>query len=339
MRFGAASLIIWVIVASSMMGIFLVLAYRSRKKALSLFAQTSLVKKLTKTVSTARQKLKLWLIFCGFVFIVFSLLRPQWGFHWEEVKRQGLDIIIAIDTSKSMLAQDVKPNRLERSKLAVKDLLKKLKGDRIGLIAFAGSAFLQCPLTVDYNGFVLSLNDLDVNTIPQGGTSLARAIKEAIRSFEGGIKKYQVLVFITDGESHEGDTLAMAEEAKKRGIKIFCIGIGTKQGELIPLVSEEGGMRFLKDEQGNVVKSRLDEETLQKIALMTGGSYVRATGAQFGLDLIYEEKLSKMEKRELESKMSKQYEERYQWFLLIGILFILIEPFINESKEKEEHAV
>jgi len=313
--------------------IFFVWAFKARRKALHLFADPELAKELTAAVDLKRRRIKAVLMIIACLFLFFTLARPKWGFHWEEVKRKGLDIIVAIDVSKSMLAEDVKPNRLERSKLAVKDLIRKLEGDRIGLIAFAGSSFLQCPLTVDYSGFVLSLDTLSVHTIPRGGTSLARAIKEAIRSFEGGLKKYKVLVFITDGESHEGDSLKWAEEAKKEGIKIFCIGIGTKGGELIPYIDENGRQTFVKDKKGNVVKSRLDEETLQKIALTTGGSYVRATGAEFGLDLIYEEKLSKMEKRELDSKMSKQYEERFQLFLAVGLLLLLMEPFIGTRKE------
>ena len=320
----------WIVIISLIL--FFVWAYAARKKQMQKFAVSSLLKEITGGINLGRKKIKIVMLCIGMFFVLFAMVRPQWGFHWEEVKRRGLDIVIAIDTSKSMLAQDVKPNRLERSKLAVKDLVKKLQGDRIGLIAFAGNAFLQCPLTVDYNGFMLALDALDVNVIPRGGTSIARAMQEAIRSFEGGVKKYKVLVLITDGESHEGDVSSLIEQAKKEGIKVFCIGIGTKEGELIPIVDESGKMTFLKDSSGKVVKTKLDETSLQKIALATGGSYVRATGAQFGLDLIYEEKLSKMEKRELESKMSKQFEERYQFFLSVGLLILILEPFISERK-------
>jgi len=263
-------------------------------------------------------------------------MRPQWGFHWEEVKRTGVDIVIALDTSKSMLSEDVKPNRLQRSKLAIKDLVRNLKGDRIGLIAFSGSAFLQCPLTVDYGGFLLSLDDVGIDTIPKGGTSITSAIKEALRSYEGGQKKYKVLIVITDGEDHEGDPVQAAEEAKKEGISIFCAGIGTQEGDLIPVVDESGQKAFLKDEQGAVVKSRLDENSLQKIALGTGGVYVRATNTEFGLDLIYRDRISKMEKRELQTKMNKHYEERFQIFLWLVLFLLVIEPFINDKKEAEK---
>jgi len=259
-------------------------------------------------------------------------MRPQWGFQWEEVKRKGLDILIAVDTSKSMLAEDVKPNRLSRSKLAVKDLVKKLKGDRIGLIAFSGKAFLQCPLTLDYSGFMLSLDDLGVNTISKGGTSVSSAISEALKSYEGGLNKYKILIIITDGEDHKGQVVDAAKQAKEQGVKIFCVGIGTKEGELIPIVDDQGKNSFLKDKQGNFVKSRLDEPTLQEVALITGGGYVKAAGAEFGLDLIYEEKLSKMEKKDFEGKMMKRYQERFQLFLAVALLIILIESFIWERK-------
>ncbi len=331
-NFGFINLL-WIILCG--MVIFYIWVYKRRRNVLQRFAKEGLLETLTSSVNIRNRKIRLCLFGCAISLITFSLLRPQWGFHWEEVKRRGLDIIIAIDTSKSMIAEDVKPNRLERSKLAVKDLLKKLNGDRIGLIAFSGSAFLQCPLTVDYGGFLLSLDTLDVGVIPRGGTRISSAIQEAIKSYEGGLKKYKVLVLITDGEDHEGNAFKWAEKAKEEGIKIFCIGIGTKEGELIPVTGADGSKTFLKDREGKVVKSKLDDVTLQKIALTTGGSYVHATGAEFGLDLIYDEKLSKMEKRELKSKMSKQYEERYQWFLFAGLLLLLIEPFISEINQKE----
>lgn len=298
------------------------------------FAARDLLVHLTPSMGRKRQNIKTLLILISVSAIALSLMRPQWGFEWKEVTRSGLDILIAIDTSKSMLAEDVKPNRLERSKLAVKDLIQKLHGDRIGLIAFAGSAFLQCPLTVDYSGFMLSLDDLNVNTLPKGGTSLSNAIKTALESYEGGKKKYMALVIITDGEDHEGNTAEWAEKAKEQGIKIFSIGIGTREGELIPVTDESGNRMFLKDRSGNVVKSSLDEKTLQDIALATGGSYVKATATEFGLDLIYEEKLSKMEKREVENKMIRKYYERYQIPLAIVLLLLCVEPFIRERKKE-----
>jgi Ca-activated chloride channel family protein len=311
---------------------FYIWSYKKRSRAMEEFAHIDLLHELTASLDRKKQKMKALFILISVFAIILSLMRPQWGFEWEEVKRTGLDILIAIDTSKSMLAEDVKPNRLERSKLAVKDLIKKLRGDRIGLIAFAGNAFLQCPLTVDYSGFMLTLDDLDVYTIPKGGTSLSNAIRVALDGYEGGNKKYKVLVIITDGEDHEGNPLEWAQKAKEQGIKIFTIGIGTREGELIPVSDESGNRMFLKDRNGKVVKTSLDERTLQEISLTTGGSYVKATTVEFGLDLVYEEKLSKMEKREFESKMVKKFEERYQIPLAAAVLLLCLELFIRERK-------
>jgi len=313
--------------------LFYIWANKRRVRAMEAFAHKDLLVHLTPSIDRKKQNMKVFLVLLSVSAIALSLMRPQWGFEWKEVKRSGLDILIAIDTSRSMLAEDVKPNRLERSKLAVKDLIQKLQGDRIGLIAFAGSAFLQCPLTVDYSGFMLSLDDLNVNTLPKGGTSLSHAIKTALDSYEGGKKKYMALVIITDGEDHEGDAAEWAEKARQQGIKIFTVGIGTREGELIPVTDEAGNRMFLKDRDGNVVKTRLDEKTLQDIALATGGSYVKATATEFGLDLIYEEKLSKMEKREVENKMVRKYYERYQIPLAFALLLLCIEPFIRERKD------
>ncbi len=298
------------------------------------FARKGLLDELTHSLDRKKQRLKIIFISASVLLIIISLMRPQWGFQWQELKRSGLDILIAIDTSNSMLAEDVKPNRLERSKLAVKDLVKKLRGDRIGLIAFAGSAFLQCPLTVDYSGFMLSLDALDVNTIPRGGTSITSAVRMALDSYEGGMKKYKILVIITDGEDNEGNPVEWAEKAKEKGIKIFTIGIGTKEGELIPVTDESGSRIFLRDRKGNVVKTRLDETTLQKIALATGASYVKATGAEFGLDLIYEKKLSGMEKREIKNRMIKKYKERFRIPLTLALLLLVLEPFIRERRKE-----
>jgi Ca-activated chloride channel homolog len=331
MRFAAANFAFGFTIILAL-ALFYFWTAKLRKSALEKFAQKELLDGLLSCLDYRKRFLKVSLMVLAISLMLFALMRPQWGFHWEEVRRKGVDILIALDTSKSMLAEDVKPSRFQRSKLAIKDLVRNLKGDRIGLIAFSGSAFLQCPMTLDYGGFLLSLDNTDIDTIPKGGTSITSAIKEALRSYEGSEKKYKVLIVITDGEDHEGDPEAAAEEAKKEGIKIFCIGIGTKEGELIPVTDEAGQKSFLKDSQGNVVKSHLDETSLQKIALNTGGVYVRATNAEFGLDLIYREKVDRMEKRELEAKMNKHYEERFQIFLWLALALLVIEHFISDKR-------
>jgi Ca-activated chloride channel family protein len=314
--------------------IFYIWAFRSKRRALATFAQQHLVPMLTSTVNWRGQKLKAMLGILVACLLIFALIGPRWGFQWHEVKRQGIDIMVAIDTSNSMLAQDVKPSRLERSKLAIEELLDLLQGDRIGLIAFAGNSFLQCPLTLDYSAFAIDLNAVEAGIIPRGGTSVSSAIRTAITAFEGKAKKYKALILITDGEDHEGDPVEAAEEAAEQGIKIFCVGVGTREGELIPVVDEDGNRSFLKDREGQVVKSRLDETTLQKIALITGGGYVRASGAEYGLDIIYNEKIATMEKRELESKLQKRYEERYQIPAVIALGLLCLEAFLGERRRR-----
>lgn len=312
--------------------LFYLWAFRSKRKALESFAQGHLIPMLTTTVNWRNQKLKAALVVLAFCFLIFALIGPKWGFQWHEVRREGIDIIVVIDTSRSMLTQDVKPNRLERSKFAVEELLDLLQGDRIGLIAFAGGSFLQCPLTLDYGAFAISMAAVDITIIPQGGTSLSGAIRTAIDAFENKEKKHKAIILITDGESHVGDPIKAAEEAAEQGIKIFCVGVGSKSGDLIPIAGRKG--TWLKDRKGQVVKSKLDETTLQRIALTTNGGYVHASATQFGLDMIYNEKIATMEKRELESKRRKRYEERYQIPAIIALGLLCLEAFLGERRRR-----
>ena len=258
---------------------FLVWAARRRARALAEFVAAALQPTVAPDVDPRRRTLRGWLVVAAAALIVIAIAGPMWGFRWEQVKRQGIDLVVALDTSRSMLATDVKPNRLERAKLAVRDLVDEARGDRLGLVAFAGSAFLQCPLTLDRGAFLESLDAIQVGIIPRGGTALAAAIDTSLDAFEGKQGNNQAIVLITDGESHEGDLDAAIAHAKERGVRIFTVGIGTPEGELIP--GATGG--FVKDRQGQVVKSRLDEATLERIAVDTGGVYLRAAGAGLGL--------------------------------------------------------
>lgn len=314
--------------------VFYIWALKARRKAQEQFCRKELLPELLCAVAPGSHLLRAGLLLAGIFFCLLALLRPQWGFHWQEVRHKGLDIVIAVDTSKSMLCQDIKPDRLSRAKLAIRDFIQRLNADRVGLVAFSGSAFQECPLTIDYGGFLMALDALDTAAIPRGGTAISSAIRETMRAFAAQGGKSRVLVLITDGEDHEGSALKLAEEAKKQGIVIHCIGIGTKEGELIFTETSSGAKEFLKDSQGNAVKSRLDEETLQKISLATGGTYIRSTSTEFGLDLLYREKLSGMERNESQSKLNKRYEERFQWFLGIGLLLIVAELFVSELKPK-----
>ena len=329
-------MILYAIWGVALPGLFLWWAMKKKQRQLERFAQGPLLSELAPAFEKRRQIIKSILILFVFIFSIVALARPQWGFELQEVKRQGLDILFVIDTSRSMLTEDIKPNRLERTKLAVKDFLKKLRGDRVGLIAFSGDAFLVCPLTIDYNGFLLSLDDLDTATIPRGGTNLAAAIKEAGKKYDETPSQYKVVIILTDGDNLEDDPLPLAEKAKQQGIKIYSVGIGTQEGELIRVQNESGEYEFLKDENGNFVKSRLNEKLLQQIALTTGGVYVRASGAQFGLDLIYDQELSKLEKHDLKNKMEKKYFERFQFPLGVAFILLLAETCLPTRKERKD---
>ena len=321
-----------IIPAAIALGIFFLWVLRRRAALMARFVDKRLAPSIAPSMSTALKVTRMAMVAAAACLCLVALARPQWGFVWQEVKHTGIDMLIAVDVSKSMLATDVKPNRLERSKFAIKDLVKKLSGDRIGLIAFAGTAFLQCPLTIDYNGFLLALDDLTIQSIPRGGTSISAAIREAIGILKGPDTKYKVLVIITDGEDLEGDPLKASKEAAELGIKIYCVGVGSTEGELIPVTGSDSRGGYLTDRSGNVVKSKLNEEVLKEIAISTGGSYVRATQSQFGLVLLYDKIISKLEKRDIEAKMRKRYQDRYQYALALAALLLFLEPLIPERK-------
>ena len=330
MHFANTNYISIALYAVILIAAFYVWVARRRKTLVRRFADKKLVSGLTPSASVIRRLVKTFFVSAAVILCLLALARPQWGFDWQEVKVAGVDILIAADVSKSMLATDVKPNRLERSKFAVKDLIKKLNGDRIGLVAFAGTAFTQCPLTIDYNGFMLALDDMGVGTIPRGGTSITAAIEEAMKDFAGADKKYKVLIIITDGEELEGNALISAQDAAGSGMKIYCVGVGSADGEIIPATADSGERGYLTDGQGNVIKTRLNEDLLKRIAIATGGSYVRATQGEFGLTLLYDRSISKLEKRDLESKMKRQYHEHFQVLLAIAGILLFIGPLISE---------
>ena len=308
--------------------------YEYRCQVMTRFVQKHLIDELARGFRLKLYRFKAVCIMAAFVLMVAALSRPQWGYQERPVKRHGLDIVVAIDVSKSMLTQDVRPSRLERTKLAVKDLVMKLNGsDHIGLIAFAGNALVMCPLTYDYNGFLLSLDDLSVNSIPRGGTNISQAIDESIKAYEGMADSDKAVILVTDGEDEEGNALDAARRAHEKGVRIFTVGVGTREGDLIQVTNADGQTEFLKDAEGNVVKSRLDENLLQQIAYITGGAYIRSGGTQFGLDYLYDQQLSKLKKHDAQEKMAKLYDERFQWPLTLAFGFLLAETiFLNRKR-------
>jgi Ca-activated chloride channel family protein len=284
--------------------------------------------RLAGTVSIVKRRVRFALLLLALAAIVVSLAQPRLGFTWEESKRKGRDILIAIDVSKSMLSTDVAPNRLTRAKFAAQDLIAQLGGDRVGLIAFAGSAFLQAPLTADFGAVLNSLNELDTEIIPRGGTNLAEAIRVAVEAFGKGESDHRALIIFTDGEELDADGLQAAEK-QKDALKIFGVGVGSADGSLIPV---PGRSDFLKDESGQFVKSRLDEARLRKIAEMTGGFYVHLQNGPAEMTRIVRDGLSKMSEQDIDAKLSRQPIERYQWPLGAGIVLLIISMLLGERR-------
>jgi len=275
-----------------------------------------------------RRRNTLWLL--ALALAAVALARPQWGFQWQEVKRRGLDIIVVLDTSRSMLAQDIKPDRLQQAKWGVRDLVGKLAGDRIALVTFAGSSFLECPLTIDYAAFLMTLDDAYVGIIPKGGTAISQALRTAAEAFGGDSTADRAIVLITDGEDHEGAPLALVDELKKQNIRIYAVGVGTAEGDLVP---DEAGTGFLKDRSGNVVKTSLHEDVLGQLALQTGGTYVRSAPGDFGLDRIFDEGIARLKRDEQDSRMIKAYEDRFHWLLAAALLCLTAEAVLQRRKE------
>lgn len=333
-KFGnpAALYFLWLVPAGI---VFFYFVFRWKKRSLENFGNLELIHKLTAGLSRQRQIAKAAMLLLALLFLLLALARPQIGTRLEEVQREGVDIVVAVDVSLSMQAKDVPPNRLEKAKHEVVSLIKRLRGDRIGIVAFAGDAFLHCPLTLDYGAARLFLDALEPGIIPDPGTAIDRALEVALRSFESTERKYKVLVLITDGENHGGDLAPWIEQAEREGVVIFTVGIGSPEGVPIPIFDEYGRQTGFKQDAGEVVMTRLDEVTLEKIALQTGGKYYRASGAEQELEKIYDE-ISTMEKKELGSLRFTQYEDRYQYLLVIAIVLLLIESVFPEKRKVVE---
>jgi len=329
-RFGNLDYL-WLLPVIPLLVGFYRLVFGWKRRDLERFAGPALIGRLFIDVSIKRQKIKCAMLTLGVVFIILALIQPQWGYHQKEVKRKGVDVVLLVDTSKSMLAEDVKPNRLEAAKRAIEDLLRVMEGDRIALVKFSGTAFVQCPLTLDYGSFRLFLADLSAGTMPRGGTAIGTAIRRGIAAFGQKRKdKHRVMILITDGEDHGSDPLGAAKEAAKTGIRIYTVGVGRKSGDYIWVRDEDGKRVRLVDKQGNFVKSHLDEMLLNKIAIETGGRYTPADSPDMGLAGIYKKYVAEMEKKELAGKWVREYENRYQWPLLIAFVLISLEAVLAE---------
>ncbi len=314
---------------------FLWVTWRRKQRLVAQFVQSRLLAQLTVGVSRGRQKLRLALLVFAVGGLWLALAGPRWGFDWEEARQRGLDVVIAVDTSRSMLAQDMAPDRLTRAKLAALDLLRLLATDRLGLVAFAGTAFLQCPLTLDDGAFRQSVDLLQVGVIPQGGTALTEAMRVARSAFKDELENEKVLVLFSDGEDHDSGALAAAEEAARAGLRIYTVGVGTEGGELLRQRDEQTGQwEFIKDEEGNAVKSRLNEGLLQQIATAGRGFYVPLRGAG-AVEALYRDGLATLKKSETASRFVKRFHERYYWPLGLAVVLLVLELFVPDQRRVE----
>lgn len=310
---------------------------RSRRAQLGRLVAARLLDRLAGTVSTAKRRLRFALALLGLAAVIVSLAQPRYGFSWQERKLRGRDVLIAIDTSKSMLATDLAPSRLARAKLAAQDLIDGLGGDRVGLIAFAGSAFLQAPLTADTSAVLSSLQELDTEIIPRGGTDLAGAIRTAAEAFGKGEGDHRALVIFTDGEELDADGVQEAAR-QKDAMRIYTVGVGSPDGSLIPMPGSRGGNEFLKDPSGQIIKSRLDEERLRKIAESAGGFYLRLSNGRDQISQLIRDGLETMTEEDVDAKTSRQPIERYQWPLSLGLVLLAASALVGERRARRPAA-
>ena len=305
------------------------LVLKFRAKRLRRFGDQALVEKLMPSYSKAKVWLRLSLFAIAFMFFILGISRPQMGAILKEHKTRGAEVMVVLDVSNSMLAQDYSPNRLERAKLAISRMVDKLRDDRIGLIVFAGNSFVQLPITTDYVSAKMVLSSISTESVPIQGTAMGEAISTALRSFSAQSDKSRAIIVITDGENHEDDPVAAARQAAELGVRVFTIGVGSPQGTMIPM----GDGQYLEDRDGNPVVTRLDDKVLQEVADAGKGLYVHAGNREFGLDPVIEE-ISRMDDEEYNSIVFEEYDELYMYFLAVAFFFLVLEMLIGDRRSK-----
>jgi Ca-activated chloride channel family protein len=323
---------LWALLALPVLVFFFARAEQLGAERLRRFVAARLLPKLAGTINRGRRIFRFILLLLVLGLVIVSLARPRWGYAYDEVKRKGLDLLLAVDVSRSMLSNDIQPNRLERVKLATQDLIDVLQGDRIGLIAFAGRAFLQAPLTIDYDAAVDSIQELDTQIIPEGGTNISEAIALAVRTFGKSATGNRALIIFTDGEELSGNAVAAAKTAADAGVRVFTIGIGTAGGSLIPIQGENGGTAFVKDPKGEVVKSKLDENRLRDIAQATGGFYLHLENGPRTMKQLATDGLAAMQAADINARLSRRPIERYEWPLAVALFLFALALLINDRK-------
>ena len=320
----------WFLLLLPLLALFALWAMRQRQRDLARFAGSEVVGRLTRTVRRGRQQFKSVLIISGILLLVIALTGPQFGVRLEMAERRGVDVMVVLDLSRSMLTEDVRPSRLERARHAIDELLDQLEGDRAGLVVFAANAFVQCPLTLDHSAMRMLLSALNGGDIPSQGTSLERALETAGKSFNEDDRQYKVVVVFSDGEAHSGDASGAAAALAAQGARVFCVGMGTPEGDLIPLRADDGTrLEYHKDRDGNYVKSRLDETALRGVAAAGEGAYWRSSLAGDELKALVD-RIAGLEEKELGEERFTRYEDRFQWPLLAGLLCFLAETLLSE---------
>lgn len=323
--------LLYLLIVIPLLIVFYVVMVKRKKQAIAAFGNPELLKPLMPLLSFKRGtwKFVLWLL--ALLFVIVGVAGPQFGSKLQQVKKKGVELMIALDVSNSMMAQDIKPSRLEKAKMAISRMVEKLSNDKIGLIVFAGDAYVQLPITTDYSSARLFLSGINSDIVPVQGTAIGSAIDLAARSFTPETETSKAIIVITDGENHQDDAVEAARRAHEKGIIIHTIGMGLEQGAPIPEKGRPG--QFMKDGSGNVVVSKLDEETLRQIAKAGEGLYVRASNTEVGLTQLFDE-VNRMDKTLLEEKVYSDYAEKYQYFLLVGLFFVFVEFMILGRRNK-----
>lgn len=331
-KFGSPQYLIALVLIPILVALFIYFRIR-RKKAIEAFGNPELLADLMPSASNSRPIWKFSILMLVLAFMIIGLARPQYGAKLQKIKRKGVEIIIALDVSNSMMAEDIQPNRLERAKRAISRLTDQLNNDKLGLVVFAGDAYTQIPITTDYTSAKLFLSSINTNAVPKQGTAIGAAIELAKKSFTPESKTSKAIIVITDGENHEDDAIGAATTAKEEDIIVHTIGMGLPQGGPIPVNNAYGQTDFRRDKDGQVIVTKLDEKMLQEIAAAGGGKYVRANNTEVGINSIYEE-INNMEKSELESRVYSDYNDQFFYFFIVALVLLVLEFLLMERKNK-----
>ena len=323
--------LLYLLIVILLLVVFYVVMVGKKRKAIAEFGNPELLKPLMPLLSFKRGTWKFVMLMLALAFVILGVAGPQFGSKLQQVKKKGVELMIVLDVSNSMMAQDIKPSRLEKAKMAISRMVEKLSDDKVGLVVFAGDAYVQLPITTDYSSAKLFLSGINTDIVPVQGTAIGSAIDLAARSFTPEAETSKAIIVITDGENHQDDAIIAAKRAHEKGIVVHTIGMGLEQGAPIPQKGASG--QFMKDGQGNVVISKLDENTLQEVAKAGEGVYVRASNTDVGLNQLLDE-VNQMEKTLLEERVYSDYAEKYQYFLLVGLFFIWVEFMILGRKNK-----